>query len=220
MTRLSIAEITKVLIELSNGIPIEQLLQTYSIYRHKARFESGLVGPKKRDKRKCKLNANQLLTLKGHCLMNPFETNSMILHKLNLTISARTLGRYLKQLDLSNYICPRKFLISHVNRDDRRSYAMIRTRWTQEQFDKLVFTDESAIDNSGSHFRRVRRSRGARYSLDNVYHFQNETRRVNFFSCVTQRGVEKIVYYEIMNSEVYCETMHQLIRDLCVRFES
>lgn len=93
MTRLSIAEITKLLIELSNGIPIEQLLQTYSIsrrtiYRHKARFESGLVGPKKRDKRKCKLNANQLLTLKRHCLMNPFETNSMILHKLNLRISA------------------------------------------------------------------------------------------------------------------------------------
>lgn len=90
--------------------------------------------------------------------------------------------------------------------------ARRRCSWTMDQWNRIVFSDESGIDNSGFQQMFVRRPRGSRFNARYVYRAPNSTKRINYFSWVTCRGVgELIVYEDTMDSKMFCHGALPLI---------
>lgn len=84
-----------------------------------------------------------------------------------------------------------------------------------------MFADKSGLDNSGKHFRRVRRPLGTRFDQQYSFRHQNATlARVNFFSYLSKYGVGELIYYKTMNQETYCRCNTAIIRDLRQKFDA
>lgn len=221
---LSQAQKIDIIVQIKQNVPIKNIAAEHGVHRssiwkfYKTYLQTGNIARRayKRDKA---IDQETLERLKQHILENPFDTLREIKRDLELTVDISTISKYCKSFGLPSRVSPRKFLVPNNHVQTRLETARVRRNWTVDNWRKIVFTDESGIDNSGEHFRRVRRPLGTRYEQQYIFRHQNSTiKRVNFFSCVSKFGVGNLCYYTTLNSEIYCEIITDLIRDLRQQF--
>lgn len=173
---------------------------------------------RKKQKRWFKLSAEQIDQVKQLVESDPFLKRDEIVAALNLPVSVQTITRICKHLRLPCAISPRKFYVKPIDCALREYVARRRLHWTVDQWERIVFTDESGIDNSGNQQIKIRRPRGKRNILKYMYCSPNRTLRVNYFSFCDKFGVGDIWFYRRMNSPLYCQIVHELIEKLKERF--
>lgn len=192
-----------------------------TIYRRVKKFkETGLLDRHPRKKQKCKLSDSQLEDLKNFYCNNPFAKDEEAKQALNLNVSTTTIGRCLKKLNLLKAKSPNKFYIKPIKREERIIFASRHKYWTVDQWKKVVFTDESHIDNSGPRSQPVVRPRGKRFDPAYIYTAPNKTLRYNFFSWVSIHGTGDLIFYNRMDSVTYCEILPRMIENLKEKFGS
>lgn len=226
MPKLKISErqMIEIISKNDRGFSVGVLAKQYNVHpctirRRLALYEKdGLIG-KKKIKRKLKLNLNDKARLEKYMRSMPFSSLEEVKESLNLPYCKRSLSKYCKSFGLRRGITPKKFYIKPINCELRVSFARRRLNWSKDLWKKIVFTDESGIDNSGFQKQHVWRPANSRYNDDYVYHAPNMTLRVNFFSWITIAGTGQLLTYDKMNSEVYCqEILPVMIRDLREQF--
>jgi len=191
-----------------------------TVYRKLARYkETGQVDRKKSIRSK-KISESKLREIKTYVNNDPFATLREIKCDLNLNTTSRTVSNYLRELKLPVGVSPKKFLIKPIDCELRLESAIRRRFWSLETWKKIVFTDESGIDNSGFHRRLVRRPRGSRFDRAYIYRAPNQTLRLNFFSWVSKFGTGEITFYAKMDKFMYCQVISTMIEKLKELFES
>lgn len=221
---LSQAQKIDIIVKIKQKVPIKDVAAEYGLHRttiyriYKTYLETGGIG-RKAYKRGKAIDEETIERLRQYVLSNPFNKLKEIKRDLNLVVHETTICKYLKNIGLRSRVSPKKFLVPNIHVETRLEVARLRRHWTVDFWRQVVFTDESGIDNSGKHFRRVRRPLGTRFDQQYIYRHQNTTiKRVNFFSHISKYGVGKLCYYKTMNAEVYCEVITDLIRDLRQKF--
>jgi transposase len=67
-------------------------------------------------------------------------------HAFNKTICAATIKKILDKKGIGSYIAVRKPLLSVMDRIKRRNWAKTRLNWTIDDWNKIIFTDESNFE--------------------------------------------------------------------------
>lgn len=169
------------------------------------------LGAKKRSRVK-KLPTSDIQRIKEFLERDPFSSNRAVIETLQINISLRTLRRYCKAMNLLQYRAPRKFYVSPVYCDERMTVARRRCSWSEDQWKRTVFTDESGLDNSGFQQLHVHRPRGRRFDPRYLYRAPNGTKRI-YFSWVSSRGVGDLIIYDRMDSQFFCHEVVPVMID-------
>jgi transposase len=90
--------------------------------------------------------------------VNPFLSASAIRQELSLTssMSVRTVRRRLTDRGLFARVAQKKPMVSSRNRRKRIAFARTHEHWTDEQWSRVVFTDESKFNRLGSEWQAAR----------------------------------------------------------------
>lgn len=223
--QLSKDQFVDILIRHGRGESISKLADEFHVHRstlHRriaSYRDTGKLDRLKSSRRK-KLSCTDLERIKHYVTKNPFDTLVGVRVALKLDISLSTISRICRDFGLRKRICPKKFYISPFNCEKRLSVAIRRSFWTVEKWKTIAFSDESGIDNAGYYRRYVFRPAKSRYAPRYTYHPPNSSmrRRLNFFSYFSVHGTGQLVYYDAMNSEVYCQCIRIMIDDLKEKF--
>lgn len=125
--------------------------------------------------RSIKATGSDSRTIRRMAVDDPFATTDEIRANLSKTHHISTIARYLKRFGFKKYVSPRKFAINEQQREDREDVARRRALWNVRRWKKIVFTDESGIDNSGSQRRNMIRLRGQRFEQSLIYKAPNKS---------------------------------------------
>lgn len=227
MPKLVIDErkMSEILYKFDNGHTVAMLAAEYSvhrvtIWRRISAFKNeGILG-KRKILRSIKATGSDLTTIRRMAVDDPFATTDEIRANLSKTYHISTIARYLKRFGFKKYVSPRKFAINEQQREDREDVARRRALWNVRRWKKIVFTDESGIDNSGSQRRNVIRLRGQRFEQSLIYKAPNKSLRLNFFSYISQFGTGSLSFFKTMNSQVYCQVVTKMVDELKEKFGS
>lgn len=207
--KLSDADIVDILIRRERGESVRSIASSFrvsisTVYRRIDIYnKEKRLGAKKRSRVK-KLPTSELERIREFTTGDPFASDGEVIGTLGLNISAKTLRRYCRSMGLSKYRAPKKFYVAPIHCEERLWVARRRCAWTADQWNRIVFTDESGLDNSGFQQMYVRRPRGKRLNAKYVYRAPNATKRINYFSWVTCRGVGELIVYDRMDSQTFC----------------
>lgn len=222
--QLSNEQVVEILIKLERGALVKDLATEYSVRRTTIqrrvkvyRTEQRLG--RKKSKRSRKITPRQLSQLKSLIRRDPFATITELKRELGLSMHRSTISKYCAHLGIRRLVSPKKFNISLEHSEERFNYAMLRANWTAFDWEKIVFCDESGLDNSGFYRRLVWRPRGMRFAQQFIYRAPNMTLRINYFSYVSSIGVGKLFVYKRMDSPTYCQIVSKMICELREKFE-
>ena len=87
---------------------------------------------------------------------------------MNLQVNERTLSNYDKRLGFKSYKQAIRPLITPLQRQKRVDWCRKFSSWTENQWRRVLWTDESSIEINISYSNRVWRKRGDRYK-DGLY---------------------------------------------------
>lgn len=85
-------------------------------------------------------------------------------------------------------------------------------------WNRIVFVDQSGIDNSGSHRRRVRRPPNTRSQNDSIEPHKNRTMRKNFHSYITCYGTGRLDFHKTMNGILWCRRIDSMVYEVRILF--
>lgn len=216
LTRTKMTEV----IELRKTMSPKELAAKYgvsprTIKRRLATWDRERRVDRKPNKRRTKLTTEEISEVIDFVKVNNTDTKQEILSRLDLNICEATLTRYLKKFtNFKQFVSPKKFYVNQENRDFRARVATLRSNWTQDYWNKIVFCDEFGICDQGKDRIRVWRARGSRYEPENIIQYVNQKRRLNGFAYISRQGTHEIIFYDRMNSEQYCHCITIMIEDL------
>ncbi len=160
----------------------------------------------------------------------PFLLAREIRNDLSLPVSASTVGRRLDEAGLPSRVAARKRHYTDDERRKRLSFAHGYSRWTAEDWERVIFADEVTVEGDGRQRHiRVRRPDGHRFDSKYTVHSRIYTPSHHFFACFCSRGPGYCAGYEgkldgsalkrlldrtvIATAELYYQT-DPLMRDL------
>lgn len=173
-----------------------------TIFRRIASFKKDDRLGRKEGRRPRKLPKDDEVRLQRMLESDPYESYGEIKEQLNLPVSTTTIRRLCTMFGLLKRVSAKKFAISDLDCERRLMVARNRKYWTLTQWRRIVFTDESGIDNSGLQRRLIWRPPGKRFDPKYFYKSPNKTLRVNFFCWASAKGLGKLTFVNNMNSEV------------------
>ena len=217
-------QVAEILLERARGVTVNELASKYkvdrsTIWRRSRNFYIAKRLVRKRANRRLKITSEQLMQLKDFLKSNPFSSREETIAKLKLPICAKTLTLYMERLKLKQSISPKRFFVREHDCEERMIVAIRRSFWTLDRWRKVIFCDESSIDNSGFHRRYVVRPPLARFDRKFIYRAPNKTLKVNFFTWISTHGPGEILTFERMNSTTYCEVIERMIERLREQFD-
>lgn len=175
---------------------------------------------RKKSERKLKADTDTLESLDNSVDFDPFISLTELKNELNLPYALTTISKYVKRTGLKSYISPKKFLVERTNAEKRVDWASLRRRNSVEQWKVYLFSDESGMENATYFRKRVWRRRGQRFDQRYIFKHSNATfKRVNYFSWVGPSGTGALHFYDKMNSQMYCQCVHEMIDELREKFE-
>ena len=130
--------------------------------------------------------------------------------KLYPSISARTMRRYLCEIGLHGRVRRHKPYLSRLNYKQRRVWGKGVAKWTQEQWDLVIFSDESKYNLFGSDGRQWCRRRVGEENLDRnvIKDVKHGGGNLMVWGCITSRGVGRLHRINgIMNAQKYCDIL-------------
>ena len=150
----------------------------------------------------------------------PFMTSNEHKRSLNLKVSARTVRRTLvKNGRISKRPYKKQLLTSQMIRK-RLAWARKYRSWTPEQWQKVLFTDESHFIIQGFQNRLVRRAPGEPLSPHHVNQCVKHPPKVMFWGCFSSSGPGRLHVCEgMMDSQQYVNVIDtRIIPELNQRF--
>lgn len=209
----------EVICKVHEGVPVKEIARQFGVHYNTIYYRMQIYNDEKRLGRKkherpCKLPRTERLSIIEHVKANKMATKEEILAELNSNICGNTLTKYCKMEGLMLYYASQKIFLTPEQIEQRLEIALRRSDWSIDRWKKVVFTDESHIDNSATFRRRVWREKGTRDKPENMVKGGNGTCKVNWFGWVSKFGLGDLYFYRTMNSEVYCECISAMIRRL------
>lgn len=211
---------TRILVRRAKGEKICDLASAYGVhrstlYRRIATFEREGRLARKKSPRRGKITSAQARSIRTNIQLNPFATLAQIKATNGLSVGIKTISRLCKKLfGLTKFVSPRKFFFDESVCEARFNWALVRRRWSNEFWSKVVFCDEVGINNSGSMRKLVFRERGQRFRNRLIYRHANRSLKVNLFAFITSRGPGNLYPYDRMNSPTYCDMIAKMIHEL------
>lgn len=168
MRHLSKAQCHEIILQNYESVPLRETFAEFGVsratyYRVSNKFSEGTIGRRPNTPRAPSLTEDDRVELKEKLEQDPYLTINELKDLANLSVSPSTISRACKQIGLPSRLSTKKFLISHINREKRVLVARARLQWDDSILNSIVYTYESGIDNSGLHYRRVRRPKGTRF---------------------------------------------------------
>lgn len=218
-------QFVQILIRHERGESVSALAVEFNVHRTtlnrriSAYHDTGKLDRAK-NRRPMKLSRQVRERIRKYVTDNPFDTLKNVKVALNLEVSTNTISKICRRFGIKKLICPKKFYISPIQCESRLETAIMRSFWLVERWKNVAFSDESGIDNSGYYRRFVFRPAKSRNLPKFTYHPPNSSmRRLNFFSYFSKHGTGKLVFYDSMNSQTYCDCLKIMIEDLTQKFE-
>ena len=129
-----------------------------------------------------KLSAQEIYGLEQFVDDHPFHTNQQIVDELELSISSRSVGNYLKELGIGTFVAAKKPLINLTNLALRSSWADEHIAWEADLWRRCAFTDESTFQNYAEGRQLVKRRSGTRYDSRYIVNFEAQSNiKRNFY---------------------------------------
>lgn len=170
---------------------------------------------RKKSTRRGKITLEQSELIRRIIRQNPFVSLEELRTRIGLRVCITTISKHIKRvLGLTKRVSPVKFDFDDNVREDRLRWARVRHNLGSEFWSRVVFCDETGIDNSGKLRRLVFRRRGQRYNRRLIYRHANPSLKINMFTWVTSNGPGRIYIYKRMNSTVYCQVISGMIAKL------
>lgn len=135
---------------------VEQVLKRYQ--------QSGRFSRKNRSGRRRKTTARDDSAMKRAVTINPFITSTEIAASLPSVISARTVRRRLHDdFKLPRRTPARKPFLNKIQRKKRVAFCRRHSAWTVQDWERVLFSDESTFSQFGVRVHGVRRPVNTRY---------------------------------------------------------
>jgi transposase len=161
----------------------------YNIKNKASASEDGTAQIGKSSGRPPILNARDKRQLLYSVNSEPFTPINKLAKDLNIPCSARTAQRIVLESGLRTYNAAKKPYISKANCKIRYAWAKEHVSWTQEQWENIIFSDESPITLRDFGSKKVRRPRGKRYNIKYLLPTIKHPTKINVWGCFGFNGV-------------------------------
>jgi transposase len=123
-------------------------------------------------------------------VIQPFTTPRQLKRKLEMDVSPRTLDRRLIEGGLPGRVAVHKYELTEEHIRKRLSFAEGYNSWTEEQWDRVLFSDEKTFLGKGFSGRVwVRRPPGEALKSEYCVDKKPHPVKVNMWGCFTGRGL-------------------------------
>ena len=165
--------------------------------------------PQAKDRRKTSIRGDRLL------LRIAKKNSSLPLQDITniseFPISRFTLSRRLKEVELYSRVKRHKPYVSEKNIQERLDWAILHKGWTPEQWNKVVWSDETIVklNGSGRHERCIRK-KGEAFRKENcVPTFQSGRVSIMVWACFTGEKLGPLIVCESgsVDGEAYSEIL-------------
>jgi transposase len=142
---------------------------------------------------------------------NAVNLTEKLASNYGINISPRTTRRTLEKLGLHGRRSIEKLRISRINKINRLRWAESHQNWTQDNWDRLIFSDECKFNLDGSDGRLyVRRKVGERMSPSCQQLTHSRKPGVMVWGCFSSRGLGRICVVETtLNGEQYRRVLQE-----------
>lgn len=132
-------------------------------------------------------------------------SRQQIIQNLQLPISKTTMSRRLKEKGLRGRVAAKKPFISRENIKKRLKWARDHKNWTQDQWKKVLWSDEAPFVLYWSGKKVVWRRKNERYLPEcTTGTIKNQTKKLMLWGCFAANGIGNLHrIYGIMNANIY-----------------
>lgn len=135
-------------------------------------------------------------------------------------VSINTVKRTLARQGLVTYRPVAAPLLNRRRMAARAAWANEYGDWTVQQWNRVVFSDETAISISSERRTLVRRGRGTNIQLSHTTTHRPFAVKVIFWGCITADGPGPLIEIDgTMNAARYLETLHNVVRPFLQQIE-
>lgn len=178
--------------------------------------ETGSVSDRKRSGRPTKLKKDDEKYLRVRSLRDRYRTSGELTEDLHsatgTSVDSSTVRRSLRRMGLRGCVAIKKPLLRKGNRQKRKQYAMDHKNWTENDWNQVLWTDESRFEIFGSKRRQyVRRRPGEAYKSSCL----NPTIKhgggsINVWGCISANGVGDLIKIDgKLNAVAYLEILRE-----------
>lgn len=223
--RLSLEQKSEIRLLKRLGRKEKEIAETYcvalsTIYRLLIKIDkTGSLERKQGFGRKSSLDIKDIQFILGEIKSDPKIGSSKLTAKLlknnNTSVSSSTIRRCLIKMGYKGRIACRKPLLSKKNIKSRMEWAQTKYNWSDEQWKKVIWSDETKINLFGSDGRQyVRRKDGTRFDLKNLTPtVKHGGGSIMLWGCFSYSGVGELYLIEgKMDRFVYTRILHTALR--------
>ena len=182
-------------------------------------LESGDVANKKRSGRPKKFSENEQNYVVRLARKNPrfsvLDISRSINEAKDVSMSKMTISRILRKNNLKSYTALRKPLLTPLDRIKRRRWCRERLHWTDNDWAKVIFSDESNFEV----FNRKSQVLVRRYASEKfekrmcVPRLQGGGGSIGIWGCFSAKGTGvRYIYSGRMNQYIYVDVLEECLK--------
>jgi transposase len=151
---------------------------------------------------------------------NPITTPRILRSELGVQASARTVRRRLDEAGLFGRVARIEYPFTEENITARLQFAREHESWTDDQWARVLFGDETYICLGVNGQIWVQRPQDAAYLSEYMVQGQKGfTQKIGIWACFSSQGVGELRMFEDnMDTRLYTDTMQQLMKPCALRF--
>ncbi len=139
----------------------------------------------------------------------------LAIHFKELEVGPQAIKNALERRGYRRYVARQKPPLSEKNKRDRLSFAQEHLNWTREQWNQILWTDETWVTGSRHRKQYVTRKKGEELDPTCVLDRFQRRRGWMFWGCFSSNQKGPCVFWEKewgkINSDTYCERIVPLI---------
>jgi transposase len=150
---------------------------------------------------------------------NPFTTPQNILAEQSIEASSRTVRRRLDAAGLFGRVARIEYPFTQVNITQRLEFAREHQDWTDDQWARVLFGDETYICLGANGQIWVQRPEDAAYQSEYMAQGQsNFAPKIGIWACFARQGVGALrIFDDNMDTRLYTDTMQRFMKPCALR---
>lgn len=187
-------------------------IKSRSLSTIKEVLKNTISEPKKYDSTlRYALSSQQVEEVVQYCRENSLSSCKFLIEKFKLDCSQKTLSTRLRENGLRFRVATKKFCLSDDVKKKRLLFAKKVRFWTLDDWKKVVFVDESLIENNlhktGNKMRLICKNK-ERQNPKNFDKYNNERKyKVNLFGFISYNKSEVYSFEDRMNEDTYLDIL-------------
>ena len=138
-----------------------------------------------------------------------FTTPRDIKNELELDVSARTIRRRLDEVGLLGRVARIEHPYTDLDLRRRLAFAEGYIHWSETDWERVIFSDETHFDRFGHGRQWVQRPVGAAFDPQYFAHDTQNVESVGLWACFCAKGIGQAeIYVGEYKSEQYCSMLH------------